>query len=618
MNLLALGVSCVPVLVGVVVLARSAQSRIGWLLVADGLSWGLLFAFPGQGTTHAELVVEQLAAGSWVFLFGWLALIAYLLPDGHAASRRWRIWVQVGLCGVASFMVGAAGDGPGFRSQHDGADPPISWLPQPVSGLLGVVGLALTVAFLLGAAVAARSRLRRAIGDVRLQLLWLVWGATSLPAALGLAWVGHFLLDDNEIVINAALVLAGVTLPVTIGIAILRYRLFDIQVVLSRTLVYGTLTALVLAAYAGLVQLTEAILGRSSPGGLLAVGLVAVAAQPTYAALRVRIERWVYGYRSDPAAALRRLGTDVESADPLQVVDTITASVADALKVDRVWLDPIGAEPPADPNTVTIPLVHRGEHIGSLVVQVPTGRPLSASDTELLHDLARHAAVTLRVAQLAVELQGSRSKLVTAREEERKRLRRDLHDGLGPSLAAIALKLQAAQSRTTEAEREALLTEVRDETKGAITEVRRVVDDLRPPAIDEVGLVGAIRQRALSLSTDVLTFHVRGPLDLPVLPAAVEVAAFRIASEAMANVAKHSGASRCTVELTLDAALGVTVSDNGRGQLPGMGTGVGWPSMRERAAELGGACTMTSRADGGLVVTAALPLQATAADEVLA
>ena len=616
MNVLALAVSCVPLLVGVVVLTRSEQRRIGWLLVADGLSWGALFGFQGQGTGHTALVVDQLAAGSWVFLFVWLALIAYLLPDGHIASRSWRIWVQIALAGVALFLVGAAGDASGFRTEHDGLDPPMAWLPPPVSGLLGIVGLVLSVGLLVGAAVAVRARLRRATGDARLQLLWLVWGALSLPTALVLVWIGHFLLDDNDVVVNGALTLAGTALPITIGIAILRHRLFDIRFLLSRTLVYGILTALVVAAYAGLVQLADATLGHSSIGGLLAVGLIAVAVHPTYAALRARVERWVFGYRSDPATALRRLGADIESADPLHVVDSITASVADALKVDRVWL--ASADPPADPRTVCVPLVHRGIDVGYLVVEVPLGRPLSTSDIALLQDLARHAAVTVRVAQLAVELQTSRSRLVTAREEERRRLRRDLHDGLGPSLAAITLKLQVATSKRDDRERGALLTEIRDETQAAVTEVRRVVDDLRPPAIDEVGLVAAIRQRAASLSTEGLHYEVDGPDPLPTLPAAVEVAAFRIASEAMANVAKHSGASRCRIDLQLDHILTVTISDNGHGPELAAPRGVGWTSMRERAAELGGSCTIAHRSDGGVIVAATLPLPATVGAEARA
>jgi signal transduction histidine kinase len=189
-----------------------------------------------------------------------------------------------------------------------------------------------------------------------------------------------------------------------------------------------------------------------------------------------------------------------------------------------------------------------------------------------------------------------------------------LHDGVGPSLAAIVLKLDAAQTRKNETERGALLAETRDEARETIKEVRRLVEDLRPPAIDEVGLVDAIRQRAGALSTDALRYDVTGPEAPLPLPAAVEVAAFRIAAEAMTNTAKHSGASRCTVKIELNGTLRVTVADNGRGSAVATGTGLGWTSMTQRAAELGGSCTISSRAEGGVVVRAALPLAATLDD----
>jgi signal transduction histidine kinase len=292
------------------------------------------------------------------------------------------------------------------------------------------------------------------------------------------------------------------------------------------------------------------------------------------------------------------------------VVDSITASVADALKVDHVWLEE-SAPPTAHGLPVTrMPLVHRGVHLGDLAVETPPGRTLSAADTALLQDLARHAAVTVRAAQLATELKASRARIVTAQEEERKRLRRALHDGLGPSLAAIVLKLNESQ-------RNALLAEIRDETRAAITEVRRLVEGLRPPSIDEVGLANAIRQRAAALSSDVLVYQVHSPEAVPPIPAAVEVAAFLIASEAMTNVAKHSKATRCTVELTLDERLEVTVSDNGRGIIEPAGNGVGWTSMTERAAELGGSCTISARPAGGVVVRAILPLREDAGVEAV-
>ncbi|MCY7395285.1 MAG: hypothetical protein LH468_03870 [Nocardioides sp.] len=331
----ALGVAAVSVLAGLLVL-RAGQRRIGWLLVAHGVCFGALFLTSGTSTSQSGMVLDQVAAGTWVFIFLWLVLVAYLLPDGHSLSPGWRRRMLIGLVGVAAFLVGSAGDADGFRETHGGTDPPLALVPVPGFTILGSAGLALTVFLFFGAMFAVRARLRRSSGDARLQLLWLVWGATSLPLALVLAWVGHFALDDDALVIAVALALAGVALPVTIGIAILRYRLFDIQLVLSRTVTYGVLVTAELSLYALLLFGVERLLDSSTAGGVLAVSLIAVAAQPAYSILRRRIERWVYGYRADPAAALRRLGASLESTDPLRVVDTITASVADALKVHRV------------------------------------------------------------------------------------------------------------------------------------------------------------------------------------------------------------------------------------------------------------------------------------------
>jgi len=172
------------------------------------------------------------------------------------------------------------------------------------------------------------------------------------------------------------------------------------------------------------------------------------------------------------------------------------------------------------------------------------------------------------------------------------------------------LKLNAAESRPPGVERSSLVAEACEEVRQAITEVRRLVDDMRPPAIDEVGLVAAIRQRAAAPSGDV-TIEVAGPDPMPPLPAAVEVAAFRIASEAMANVARHAGATRCRVDLDVNGRFELTIADNGHGadvERKTMPRGAGWVSMRERAAELGGTCTITSGPDGGIVVRACVPI----------
>ena len=601
--------AAIPVVLGLIVVGRSARPRIGWLLVAHGVSVGLLLfgasQTPSRGT--ATLVPDQLSQGIWIFLFLWLVLIAYLIPDGRPPSRRWRLWIRIGLGGAVLFLVGAAGDASSFRQEHDGQAPPLRWLPESLSDLIGLIGLVLVVLLFFGSAFAVRGRLKEATGETRLQLLWLVWGALAVPLGLLAVWANHFVLGDRDWLTDALLIAVSVSLPTTVAIAILQHRLFDIRVVLSRTLTYGALVSGVLALYALLLLAAERLGGNGTAGGLLAVVVVAVGVHPAYSWLQQRIERWVYGYRSQPHQALRLLADRADAAEPEALVASITQAVAEALRVDSVWVD-VGAADGDDDRVVRTPLVHRGERLGDLAVEVPAGRPLSPADMSLLRDLARNAAVLVRSERQSDQLRESRSRIVAGREEERRRLRRDLHDGVGPSLAAIVLKLNAAQSRADGGERNALLAEAREEVKAAIAEVRRLVDDLRPPAIDEVGLVAAIRQRAAALTGD-LTIEVTGPNPMPALPAAVEVAAFRIAAEAMTNVARHAGATRCRVAIGVNGTFELTVADNGRGTDRTTTRGVGWTTMRERAAELGGSCTISRRPEGGLVVLARLPLE---------
>ena len=472
------------------------------------------------------------------------------------------------------------------------------------------------VASLVGTVVCARQRLRSAVGVERIQMLWFAWGALSIPAMILTCWFDYALTGGTGTITVIGICGFGTVIPVVVGVAILRYQLFDIQVVLSRTLTYATLTVGVVGLYGLLLLLTDRVLPDESWAGLIGVAVVAVVVQPAHAWLRTRVERWVYGDRSDPTSALRRLSQRVEdTSDTDEVVQTVCDSVAEALRVRHVWIELArDAAPPREGNQVVrTPLAHRGHVLGDLAVEVPPGRQLSGTDLTLLQDLARHAAVVVDAVHLTLDLQRSRARLVTAREEERRRLRRDLHDGLGPSLAAIVLKLDAAEARADSDERRRLLAETREETRAAIAEVRRLVDDLRPPAIDEVGLVAAIRQRADALShrdPGSLDIEVVAPEDLPPLPAAVEVAAFRIATEALTNVVRHAGADHCRVELGVNGVVELSVTDDGRGAPYGTTPGVGWTSMSERAGELGGRCTVSRRPGGGMQVHAVLPLTA--------
>jgi two-component system NarL family sensor kinase len=602
--------TAIPVLLGILV-ARRGPALVGWLLVAHGLSVGVLLL--GSGSTSSTgtgaLVVDQLLAGGWVFLFLWLVLVAYLVPDGRPLSNRWRNWLLVGVLGAVLFLVGSAGDGEGFREQHGGLAPPLPWLSPEASGALGVSGLVLVVLLFLGSALAVRARWRASSGVVRAQLMWLLAGALAVPLGLVVVWANYFLLGQTRWVTDLTLSAISVALPVTIAIAILRHRLFDIQVVLSRTLTYGALLAAVVLLYAVLLLGAERMGGSGTAGGLVAVAVVAVAVHPAYSWLRQRVERWVYGYRSQPHQALRMLADRAEAADVDALDAVVTDAIADALRVDRVWVEANAAV--GEDQAVRVPLNHRGENLATLAVHVPPGRRLSPEDLTLLHDLAKYAAVLLRHQRQEQQLRQSRTSIVAAREEERRRLRQDLHDGVGPCLAAVVLTLNAAESSPDSAERSALITEARDQVRSAIAEVRRAVDDLRPPAVDEVGLLAAIRQRAATMSV-AFPIEVSGPDPLPALPAAVEVAAFRIASEALANVAQHARATLCRVEVHLSDQFELTIADNGRGADGSTkGRGFGWESMHERAAELGGSCRIANLPEGGLIVRAVFPIEET-------
>jgi len=232
----------------------------------------------------------------------------------------------------------------------------------------------------------------------------------------------------------------------------------------------------------------------------------------------------------------------------------------------------------------------------------------------LLEDLGRRAGVAVHAARLTADLQHSRERLVRAQEEERRRLRRDLHDGLGPRLAALTLKVGAARSLYPQdpTAADALLTELEADMEAALTDLRRLVYGLRPPTLDQLGLLGAIRDATERYepgpATNGLRISLRAPEELPPLPAAVEVAAYRIVQEALTNVIHHARASYCTVRLAVGDELELEITDDGVGLLADHRSGVGLNSMRERAVELGGTCVIEQQPSGGTRVLARLPL----------
>jgi signal transduction histidine kinase len=426
-------------------------------------------------------------------------------------------------------------------------------------------------------------------------------------------------------------------LPLSIGIAILRYRLWDIDILINRTLVYGALTASAAGIYALVVGGLGALLqARGNLGlSLLATGLIAVLIKPLHTRLQRAVNHLLYGERDEPYKVISRLGQRLEATlAPQAVLPTIVETVTQALRLPYAAIslkqdgeDVIAASSGRATDELTrLPLVYQSEHIGDLLLAPRArGEAFSSADRILLADLARQAGIAVHAVRLTTdlqrltkELQHSRTELVTAREEERRRLRRDLHDGLGSVLASLnwrAGTLRMVLVRDPVAA-DALVVEQQNTIQAAIGDIRRLVYDLRPPALDELGLIGAIRERAAQQSAPTerdsvlgLRIDVVAPDHLPALPAAVEVAAYRIVQEALANVVRHAQAHKCCICLSCENdLLHVEVTDDGIGLPESFRAGVGLLSLRERAAELGGTCKIAQLPEGGTCVQACLPL----------
>ncbi len=411
--------------------------------------------------------------------------------------------------------------------------------------------------------------------------------------------------------------------PLAFGMAILRARLYEIDSLINRALVYGALTTCVAGLYVLVVGYVGTLvrLENNLPISLVATGLGAVLFQPLRERLQRGANRLMYGDRDEPYTAISRLGRRLETAlAPEATLPAIVQTVREALKLPYVAIavDQDGRCATAAssgtpvPDTLALPLVYQGETLGQLILgpRAP-GAGWSAADRRLLADLGRQAGTAVHAIRLTLELQHARARLVTAREEER-RLRRDLHDGLGPVMAALALQADTARELVRDDPDTAV--ELLDDLTGqaqaqaAVVDIRRLVHGLRPPALDDLGLVAALRVYAQSVARGGLDVVIEAPDPFPQLPAAAEVAAYRIAQEAVTNVVRHARAGRCLIRLAVADALLVEVADDGMGIPADRQTGVGLQSMRERAAELGGSCRIEALPDGGTVVRAVLPI----------
>jgi signal transduction histidine kinase len=628
--------------IGALVASRRSRNPIGWIFVAVGLLYALtalavaLFTY---GNPASPIYDWALWFSSWLWLPAVLMPLTFVplvFPDGHLSSSGGRFigWsAALGL--VSTILVVMLHPGPMWGQPANPFGIPEA---TPILDKLFLFGLVLLTIGVFGSTAAFLVRFRRSAGIEREQMKWLVYAVgiffliSALSSLIWIMWPDFQWATEINIVMTDLGILG---IAIAAAIAVLHHRLYDIDLIINRTLVYSALTAGVAALY-GLVVGTVGVLFQARSNlfvSLLATGLAAILVQPMRDRLQRLVNHLMYGERDDPYAVLSKLSRRLEgSLPPEATLPAVVETVAQALKLPYVA---IALKQEADIKIVAsyglaggewiqLPLIYQGETIGQLrLCRRSPGETFTPGEQRLLRDIAHHIGVTAHTVlltedlrRMAEDLQRSREELVRSREEERRRLRRDLHDDLGPQLASLKLNLDVARNLVSRDPRaaEALLLDLRSQSQSAIADIRRLVYDLRPPALDELGLIGAIQEYTQQIvSHDAghsgLQIKLDSPKDLPPLPAAVEVAAYRITMEALANFVRHSQGRNCCVSISvIDEHLQVEVKDDGLGLPRDVLPGVGLNSMRERAAELGGTCVIEALPQGGTRVLVRLPL----------
>ncbi len=483
---------------GAALIHARPRNWIGWTLLGIGLLQAIQISTDGYGAralTDPDGSLPLGLASMWVASWTWLpavivpiTVLPAIYPTGSVPNRFWGWQVRVAFLGIALVVMTAMISQEPIDDTVAGTRLP--WdIPRWLTAVMGVTAATLLLATTAVAVVGTLWRAVRAGSPERQQLIWLV---AVVPAMLATVFL------PSEQVFG----IAYMCVPVAVVAGVLRYRLLGIEIVLRRTLLYLPLTLLVALTIGGLTT----VLARLAPGGLvpllLASAVVAVLVLPVAAWLRRGVDRFVLGDRIDPLALVDRIGADLEATtcDPvpamLQAVATAAGgSFAQVIDQHGNHLAVVGE--PVGPK-FELPLRHAGEDLG--VVQIgprPGAVRVNEEDARLVTALAPHLAVVVRSQRLTDELARERTRVAAATLAGRDRLRRDLHDGLGPSLSGIALGLQAARGAASDPDALLeLLDRTRVEAQGAVREIRRVIDGLRPSALDHQGLVDAVRETA--------------------------------------------------------------------------------------------------------------------------
>ncbi len=610
----------VALAVAYIILCLSVSTLIVWHRSDDRMAMLVALMLVALGPITITATFPPSSPSPWqvpnrclLFLFNALFLLVFSLFPSAQFVPRWTRWILVVILAVqvpANFFPDA---------------------PLIPNILVGQLGWLVAVGEMVTLALIQLYRYQRVSNPTqRQQTKWVVFGI-AVPITVDVIVTGQSLLfpalaEHSSLYLlafNESGFLLALFIPLAFGLAMLRYRLWEIDTIINRTLVYGALTVSVVSMYVLIVSMTSMLFHPSSTflSSLLATGLIAVLFQPLHARLQRTVNRLIYGERDDPYAVLARLGSRLEvTLIPDAVLPTVVQTVAQALKLPYAAITLKNGEMFAiaashglpQHEIFTLPLVYHGETVGQLQL-APRGpnETFTAADRRLLSAIASHVGVAAHAVRLTADLQRSRERLVTTREEERRRLRRDLHDGLGPTLASMTLKLDAARNLLSQNSPalDPLLCELKLQTQTTIADIRRLVYDLRPPALDELGLISALREQIVRYSqVSGVQMVIEAPSSLPALPAAVEVATYRIVLEAVTNVVRHAQAHMCRVRLQISDVLTVEVSDDGVGLPIHYAAGVGISSMRERTAELGGTCRIEPNITEGTHILVRLPL----------
>jgi signal transduction histidine kinase len=611
----AKGLALLPLCV--LIAAGRPEIAVGWLafgvsgmFALQGLADALVEGGDGTLTPWALMYLDR--ASALIVPVSWLALI--LLPDGRLPSRRWRpvtvgvVVVQVTLISGWSLLEGSAAS-PDSTHRVAGENP-IGVLPETWTGAIELAALPILTGPLLLLLWAIVLRVRRAAGEERRRL-------ASMLGAVVLFVLTQLLSEGVEafsrVAADAFDLVGAIVLGAGLTAAVLRRRMHEVDIVIHHGLVYGVLTLTIAGVYVALVAVLGAVGQDLPPFGIgLVAGSVALALLPLRGVLQRLLGRALFGDVRAPGAAVRRLTETVTEATTLDaVVDGLARATRTSLRAAAVTVEVQGRVAhigtPGTGEQIALPLRAGDDRVGALQVVFPATRRVQRQERDLLDELADHGGRAVHAVLMAEALLANRQLLVSAREEERSRLRRDLHDELGPTLAGLAMQLNGLQEVLASDPAVAVerLGRLEAATRHALDDVRRLSRDLRPPSLDELGLVGALERVAHDAG---LSLTIEGDSRVGGgVPAAVEVAAYRIGAEALVNVARHAGVGTASLRVSRDdAELRLEVADEGTG-IDGARAGVGTLAMRERAEELGGKLTIHDRPGGGTVIVARLP-----------